>query len=264
MNCAAGLARDGSLIVLASGWSNRPPKGTYDSPHKGEVLPLWVCRSNDGARTWQHAENAVEPPPGPDHPLIPFGMIVDNHDGTLAVSLYGWGADRTQREALVYVSSDDGKTWQLRSVIGKDLNETTLLALPDGRLLASARTAHDQHLELFESPDAGRSWRPLGPVSLPMQITSHLLRLRDGRILLAYGNRCPNNFGVDARLSRDGGYTWGPPIRVADMPLSDGGYPSSVQLADGRVVTAYYNQVSGKFHYEMGVAIWDVNEFDKL
>ncbi|MEW6356036.1 MAG: sialidase family protein [Planctomycetota bacterium] len=264
MNCGAGLARDGNMIVLASGWSKRPPAGTYLSPHEGQVLPLWVCRSSDGARTWQHVEDAVSPPPGPHHPLIPFGMIVQNHDGTLGASMYGWGADPKQREALFYVSRDDGKTWELRSTIAQNLNETTLLALPNGRLLAVARTAGDQHLELFSSADAGTTWQAKGPLSLPSQIPAHMLRITDGRVVLCYGNRCPNNCGIDARISRNDGETWGPPIRLANMPFSDGGYPASVQLADGGIVTAYYNQISGKYHYEMCVATWDINDYDKV
>ena len=94
------------------------------------------------------------------------------------------------------------------------------------------------------------------PLSLPMQVPGNLALLADGRILLSYGNRCWNNFGVDVRLSDDRGETWSPPIRIADCPQSDCGYPSSVQLPDGGVVTAYYTQVSEDLHYEMRTAIW--------
>jgi hypothetical protein len=38
----------------------------------------------------------------------------------------------------------------------------------------------------------------------------------------------------------------------------DCGYPSSVQRADGKIVTAYYSQaVENHDRYHMGVAIWD-------
>ncbi len=90
-----------------------------------------------------------------------------------------------------------------------------------------------------------------------------LLRLADGRIVLSYGNRCINNFGIDARISRDDGATWGAPIRLANRTRHDGGYPSNVQLADGRIVTAFYNQLPD-IKYEMCVSTWDVNDFDKI
>ena len=88
-----------------------------------------------------------------------------------------------------------------------------------------------------------------------------MARLADGRVLLSYGNRCWNNFGVDVRISADEGMTWSPPIRIANCPRSDCGYPSTVQLADHTAVTAYYTQVSEDFHYEMRVAIWDPSAF---
>jgi hypothetical protein len=264
MHCAAGLARDGSMIVLSTGWDQRPQIGTYRSPFEGKVIPPWVSRSSDAGAHWQQTADAVRQPAGLGHTLIPFGMVVQNHDGTLGVSLYGWGADPTQRVSYFYASSDDGRTWALRSVIARDRSETTLLALPDGRLLAAARTRGDMHLDLFSSADAGATWREHGPVSLPSQAPANLLLIADGRIVLCYGNRCRNNYGIDARISRDNGDTWGAPIRLADMPLSDGGYPSSSQLTDGRIVTVFYNQVTGKNHYEMRVVIWDVNAFDAL
>jgi acetyl esterase/lipase len=48
------------------------------------------------------------------------------------------------------------------------------------------------------------------------------------------------------------------------MPFSDGGYPSSVQRPDGRIVTAFYQQVSGQYHYEFCVVTWDVDQYEKL
>ena len=38
---------------------------------------------------------------------------------------------------------------------------------------------------------------------------------------------------------------------------TDGGYPSSVQLKDGTIVTAYYaNQIQAHRRYHMGVVHW--------
>ena len=39
---------------------------------------------------------------------------------------------------------------------------------------------------------------------------------------------------------------------------NDGGYPSSVQLPDGPVLTAYYaRRVEGHDRYHMGAVVWD-------
>jgi hypothetical protein len=88
------------------------------------------------------------------------------------------------------------------------------------------------------------------------------MRLNDGRILLSYGNRIEGEYGVDARWSEDDGQSWGLPFRLAYMPASDGGYPSSVQRSDGQIVTAYYSQhpKRGENQYEMNVVIWNPDE----
>ena len=116
-------------------------------------------------------------------------------------------------------------------------------------------------IELCASEDDGYTWERRGPLTLAGQVTSHLTRLEDGRILLSYGNRNYENYGVDVRFSEDEGTSWGPPIRIADVPFADCGYPSTVQLPDGRAVTAYYTKVSQDFHYEMRVAHWKPGDF---
>jgi hypothetical protein len=52
MNVAAGLAANGDLVVIASGWTHRPRKGEGTAGHGGDARPLlpWVCRSSDGGR----------------------------------------------------------------------------------------------------------------------------------------------------------------------------------------------------------------------
>src|SRR5690606_31877896 len=53
------------------------------------------------------------------------------------------------------------------------------------------------------------------------------------------------------------GESWTRAFRVADFP-GDGGYPSSVQLPDGRVLTAFYaRRTDGHDRYHMGTVTWD-------
>jgi hypothetical protein len=59
------------------------------------------------------------------------------------------------------------------------------------------------------------------------------------------------------RLSGDEGHTWTELLRVADFQ-GDGGYPSSVQLPDGQVLTAYYaSRTPNHRRYHMGVVCWE-------
>lgn len=67
-----------------------------------------------------------------------------------------------------------------------------------------------------------------------------MIKLQDGRLCLTYGYRAVP-FGIRARLSEDGGKTWGEVIHLRDDgDCSDLGYPRTLQLADGTIVTTYY------------------------
>lgn len=261
MNVAAGMARDGSLVVLASGWSNRPGPGTFRGhriPDEGDVLPIWICRSSDQGRTWTRGASPVPPPDGPTR-LIPFGDIVTLADGGLGVCIYSWSPQTKEHNAYFYASRDDGRTWSARGVVRKgDINETTPVVLPSGRLLAAGRTLDDQHLDLFSSDDHGATWTSRRPVTTRSQHPADLMVLSDGRVLLTYGNRVSGRFGVEARISADEGATWSDPISlVGDLTSGDCGYPASVELPNGEILTAYYAAgVASHRRYHVGVVQW--------
>lgn len=76
--------------------------------------------------------------------------------------------------------------------------------------------------------------------------------------MLSAGNRVKGAYGVVVRFSGDDAATWSEPFTlIDDLASGDSGYPSSVQRADGKIVTAYYaNGVADHQRYHMGVAIW--------
>ncbi|MDE2927383.1 MAG: sialidase family protein [Acidobacteriota bacterium] len=269
---AAGRTHGGALVVLAGGWGNVPSRGGEPPvPNKKRFLltPI-ICRSEDGGRTWTRTPMKV--PPNMEDP-IPYGGIVMLPRGRLAVSIYSQGpGDLARNTAWIFFSDDDGRTWGKPRLIAADsFNETALLPLDGAKMLAASRTIRwggmkDEHLELFSSDDGGQTWNGLGPVSLPKEIPADLLRLRDGSILLSYGSRLRGALGVHARISRDGGLTWDAPrvlfTTAAHVSSSgaggvDGGYPSSVQLDDGSILTAYYcSRLPTHQRYHMGVVFW--------
>ena len=125
--------------------------------------------------------------------------------------------------------------------------------LGGGKWLAATRY---RGLDLYVSNDDAQTWNRRQKLTEAAQHPGHLARLADGRLLLTYGNRAVPK-GVDVRLSDDQGQTWGKAFRVVAF-ADDGGYPSSVQLPDGRVLTAYYaSHIAGHGRYHMGVVLWD-------
>jgi hypothetical protein len=253
-NVAAGVAGNGDLVVLVSGWS-----GPFEGRNRGSVLPVWISRSSDGGRTWMiDRESFPKLPTGVDG--VPYGDIVPGRDGALRAALYRGNG------TFVFKSSDHGQTWTEPVLLdgGESMNETAIFHLGEGNWLAAARY---EGLTLYSSADDGETWQKQGAVTGPQQHPGDLIRLRDGRLLLSNGNRAFGNVpqdrvksdsrGIDVRFSDDEGRTWGNPYRVADFER-DGGYPSSVQLADGRILTVYYARVvEGHDAYHMGVVIWD-------
>lgn len=290
MNVAAGTSSKGDLIVLAAGWSHRPPPPPKGTPRRHDppatILPIWVCRSTDGGRTWTRSEGVERPSKSrlaaqgitlSDH-LFPFGDIIRMSDGRLGVCAYapkslGVPNANHQHASYFFTSADDGATWTITGVIGADdVNETTALSLADGSLLACGRTTRGRHLELFRSADHGATWKAEGPVTASGEHPADLTALADGRILLTYGDRngalpgskWPDGLpgsatfphGIEVRVSSDAGRTWSPSERIATFD-GDGGYPSTVQLSDGRLLTAYYAKRTPLHEgYQMATVTW--------
>jgi hypothetical protein len=209
---------------------------------RGRVPAMFVRRSADNGRTW-----SKEWPYKSDLLALPspYGRIVAAPDGVLLMPVYG--TPRKKRKgvndiSILLRSRDNGKTWGDESLVATGHNETSYAFLPGGRLLAAARSESGHVATLF-SDDGGRSW------SKPIQVTRNgehpadLTVLASGAVQLTFGRRI-RPMGCGVLFSADGGNTWdtnhevllaGDGIRNGDL-----GYPSTVQLADGSIVTALY------------------------
>ncbi|MBI5833420.1 MAG: exo-alpha-sialidase [Armatimonadetes bacterium] len=219
-------------------------------------LGQWMIRSTDGGLTWSaRYPSLVNSPHGP----------IALRDGRL---LYAGKELWTGTRNGVCESVDDGLTWRWLAEIptrpGDDAvegyHELHAVETTDGRLLVQIRNhsrANEGETLQCESADGGRTWsvpRPIGVWGLP----SHLLRLRDGRLLMTYGHRRPP-FGNQARLSADHGRTWSEPMIVSgDGPGGDLGYPSTVELADGRLLSVWYEVRPGSPRAVLRQAIWSL------
>lgn len=128
----------------------------------------------------------------------------------------------------------------------------------------SARSAFDvapAWIDLYVSADNGSTWRYL---SRPVPDTGAggnppaMIRLRDGRLCLTHGYRAAP-FGIRARLSEDGGKTWGEIIHLRDDGgCSDLGYPRTIQRADGTIVTVYYFNEHPAAERCIAATLWQV------
>ena len=181
MNCAAGVAANGDVVVLCSGWADRGRRGEPVAPHR-RPLRSWICRSPDQGRSWSAQSGFPAPPPseiGEGNELIPFGNIRLADDGALCVAAYLRKGE--SRSCYLLRSRDDGRTWGDPVALHPGGNETDILHLGRGRWLAACREfreRRDVHLELFSSTDDGRNWSREMPLTLPRQVTGALGKAR--------------------------------------------------------------------------------------
>ena len=268
MNVAGGMGRAGVLIALAGGW-------LLDQPHTVRTRNLMrptVCRSLDAGHTWVRTET-FEPPDGAGD-FVPFGNVRAGQDGALYVPVYDCRMSGPARESrlsssYLFRSDDNGHHWGGARLIGRDrFTETDIVQTREGHWLAAVRTLADYahpglptsapSVSLFRADDPAHNWEETQPLTVAAQHPGNLLELQDGRILFTCGSRVPGYAGVFTKLSEDGGQTWKfLASLVTEVSLGDCGYPSSVQLSDGTLVTAYYSSAAPHHHnYHMAVIRW--------
>ena len=273
MNLAAGLANNDDLLVIVSGWTLKDPKEPGGVPYgTDEVLRPWVSRSSDGGRTWSVRKEAFPSAERGWSEFIPFGDIIPGEDGTLRVLAYSRSSDLETNKVAMFQSKNDGQNWEAMSTISdgsngpeflKGHNETAFFHLGDGRWIAAARRWRaGQALDLFRSNDDGKTWRYDTQLTEPGQHPAHLVRLHNDNLLLTYGNRIEGEYGVAAKISQDEGKTWDEEFLIIDdLESGDSGYPTSVQLSNGKILTAYYSAgVAPHQRYHMGSVIWNLPE----
>lgn len=270
MNVAAGLAGNGNLIVIATGWSLKPVSNIGVPRTLGAVLRPWVSRSSDGGRSWSVEKDVFPLAEFEMTEFIPFGDILSGKDKTLRVLAYAQSLDKKTNKVSMFRSGNDGRSWELMSFISDGYNatefsnghnETAFLHLGGGKWIAAARRwKAGQSLDLFRSNDDGHTWQFDSPLSKSSQHPAHLLRLNNGHLLLTYGNRILDQFGVAVKISQDEGKTWSEEFLVIDdLTNGDSGYPASVQLSNGKIMTAYYSAgVASHRRYHMGTVIWSL------
>lgn len=229
----------------------RVPGGAHE-----DLLGTWMIRSTDGGVSWSaQYDSVVNSPHGP----------TELADGRLLYA--GKQLWKGEKKIGVAESTDDGQSWRWLSEIptrpgdsATQYHELHAIETAPGTVIAQIRnhnkTNHYETLQT-ESHDGGATWsepHSIGVWGYP----SHLVKLADGRIVMSYGHRRAP-LGIQARTSDDGGQTWSAPIVVyGQATSSDLGYPSTVPLSDGRLLTVWYEKLKSFPKAVLRQAVWNL------
>lgn len=233
---------------------------------KRRALGSWARRSTDGGKTWSEPVRVpVMTPHGgkllKDGRILVVGVHNRQVDGRLTTD-----PNPPPQTFKVAESADGGRSfrvigqipvnrvkphWSLAEPTFYESQDGTLTALIRYELSKDGQFGHDKvyprYMLKSTSIDGGKTWTEAEQSNLD-GFPPHVLRLRDGRLLCSYASRTAGRCGIYAALSYDDGKTWDAAheVRLWTNDNNDLGYPSTVENADGSLLTVYYA------HFEKG------------
>lgn len=228
----------------------------------------FVKTSDDYGMTWSDPIRVpVTAPHGPS--LCKDGSIVYMGKQMLDDYLAG-------DKIVVYTSHDDGKTWEYTGTVpeGKDItyknmHEPHVVELPNGRLLGAIR-AHERGIDpdntiyVTHSDDKGKTWSV--PEILDQStdgLPPHLLVHSSGAVICSYACRTDGKRAERCVVSYDGGETWTEDYLINDRKnpnQNDLGYPASVEMPDGSIMTVFYQTLPGQWWTSILYTRWRLEE----
>ncbi len=204
-----------------------------------------LCRfSFDNGRSFGPIH--VVPVTAPHGPIaLPDGgfLYVGNHH------VYADGEVRTDTTRLqcwrIDTDGSQSKLGELPPVPeGRTCHEPHAALLPGGKIVVHVRIEGGGAFTVYqsESADGGRTFTAPHPIGVELDGGSppHLL-YHEGTLISVYARRAEPH-QLRAAFSRDGGESWDCDNVIAALPdpHADLGYPTSVALRDGRILTVYY------------------------
>jgi hypothetical protein len=223
----------------------------------------WVRISDDGGDVW--APPVRVPVTAPHGPIVLSNGNLLYFGKRFAPEYAGFRAGSGPVSACL--SEDRGESWRVLGEVPlyegtdeRNYHEPHVCELSDGTLLGLIRvqnhrgdapTLEDAGLKAgfsmmqTMSSDGGKTWSRAEPFDFHGS-PPHVFVHSSGAIVAVYGFR-QEPYGERAMISRDGGRSWKYHYIIRDDgPDGDLGYPASVELADGSILTVYYQKIDAK------------------
>ncbi len=167
---------------------------------------------------------------------------------------------------VVRLNPENGEAEYISKITIEDksifINEPYVLELPDGRLICHTRAENDKVFTIYQcfSSDKGKTWTtPERLLDETGGAPPHLILHSSGALICTYGRR-KAPYGIMAMVSYDFGETWEKDIRLYESTLDedDLGYPSTVELHDGTMLTVFYAPADEDRHCEIFQQKWKI------
>ena len=274
-----GVTSKGTLLVTFRQFYH-DHKGSCDQADPSCHVKSWIIRSTDRGKTWHHT-GMLDPAPYQNiggakarfHQMRDGRMLYPVNASSWSRPGKPLPKDERSERALLFESRDDGQSWHRLSSLGEHSDESDLLELPNGRILATTRyqrkkkstdpadlitpywlmadhprdtcgeckegpTAVGGHSvykqsAILHSDDGGKTWSAPTVVTGWVQQTAGIVRLSDGTIAMPFGHKDEGN-GQRFILSYDEGQSWSNAIFELNK---FGMYAHSVILDDDTIVT---------------------------
>jgi len=257
-----GIVAYGEQSVIVTSFNNsvafqrkQETAGSYECAYLDSITPeeekealgVTFRISHDGGVTFGAIHKSPVgsphgPLPLPDGSLLWVGRVFNPADAKAE------GVDCIQAHRIL----EDGRTEYVGEIENITVDGEELLScephtilLRDGRILAHIRAQYANKKGIFtiyqsESADGGRTWSTPRQILEPNEgAPSHLLRHSSGLLVCTYGRRVAP-CGIRVMFSADEGETWDTGYELYEGVSSDLGYPSTVELRDGSLLTVFY------------------------
>ena len=215
-----------------------------DPEEEAAVLGSTFRISNDcGVTFGPLMRSPVSSPHGPtvlsDGTILWVGRLFEDVEGVTYIHAYRMNSDGTMERL--------GEIEDIWDEEGRFLScEPHAIELPDGRILCHVRVQRGGERLAFtiyqsESTDGGRTWtKPIPLLDRCGGAPAHLFLHSSGVLVCTYGYRL-EPYGIRAMVSRDLGRTWETDLILREgYPTRDLGYPATIELKDGSMLTIFY------------------------
>ena len=264
----AGLCTFGDSGLILTSFNNtvamqricahfRPENTSYISAYLDRITPEEEARdlgatfkiSFDNGKTFgKMYKSPITSPHGPielkDGKILWVGSEFSSDDSS----------EENNQIHAYYLDVNDGSMQYLSSIEPISENGTNLcscepytIELKNGNLICHIRVQnsekHDSVFTLYqtESYDKGKTWsKPHRIIEKTEGAPSHMLIHSSGRVICTYSHRTAP-YGIHVIFSNDNCQTWSEAqVLYQDNLSSDIGYPTTVELKDGSLITAFY------------------------